>query len=111
MNYRVVNSKLADLLVGIFVVVANEVCKSASEREMAGRVFVKEGVVEKKSRLADRRGLGHERALAKICRALVHRDYLAEQVCVFLSTDLNGASALEFNPEVIDKLSCIGKRS
>ena len=110
MNYRVVYTLLVRFLLGILLVVAKKVGKSSAKRKVAGSVFVKESVVEQKSRLSYGRGVGNKRALAEIRRALVHINKLCEQSLVLLCAPFDSLSVLEANPELVYKLTAVGER-
>ena len=109
-NDRVVDSKLVRLFFAILFIIAKKVGKASAERKMAGGIFIKECVIEEKSRLSYGRGVGNERALAKVCSTLVHSDKLAKERLILFSSHFNGLTALKFNPEVINKLTAVGER-
>ena len=71
-NDGIVDAFLAALFVRVFIVIFEAVFKSASESEVAARIFVEQGVEERDFGVANRRIIRHESALSEICGVFVH---------------------------------------
>ena len=76
---------------------------AVAERDVGRGVLVEERVVEDEPGLADARGPVDERDLAEPRRAVVGRDVRPDQLLALVGVDLDGAAALEADPEAADR--------
>jgi len=80
------------------------------ERDVAGGIFVEERVVEQESRLADRRGVRHERDLTDPAGALVGVEQLVEHVRPLGGMGLDDTPHLELNRDIGDERAVVAER-
>ncbi len=81
-----------------------------AEGEVAGDVLVVERVVEQQAALADRAVVGHERDLAEIARAVVHRNGGVEHVLAARGPRLDDAPVPDGEADVLDDAAVVHQR-
>ena len=109
MYHGVVYALFLALLGSQLLISLEDVAEALTHGKMTSGILIEEGVVEHQSRLTNGAVVGNESALAEICRSLVHGDHFLEESLALLCVNLNGASLLKANGEILDELALIGK--
>src|ERR1700733_5570685 len=110
MDHALVAALRRDLLWGELRAVDEALRVALPERDVAGGVLVEQRVEEQEAALRDRRGVRHQRDLAKAARALVAVEHFVQNVLTARGLRFDDASALKADCDVVDERPLIGER-
>ena len=79
-DHGIVDAQLTALLQRLVLEVLDGIGKAHAQSQMAGSVFIEQGVVEQNAALADRAVLGNRSTLAQLCCAFIHGNHGVQQV-------------------------------
>ena len=109
MDHGIVQAQLVALLPGHVLEAVDGIGVAPAHGQMAGSVFIEQGIVEQNTAAADGAVLGDQGALAQVGGALVHGYHLLQGLFALLSAHFHSLAALEAEPELVDQLTTVGK--
>ena len=103
MDHRIVDAQLTALIQRFIVMIPNGIREAGTKSQVAGSIFIKQGVIEQQAALANRTLLRNQCALAQIGCALVHGDHGVQQLLTLFCLGFHSLTALKAEGEILLK--------